>query len=104
MRLDAHHHVSDPAVRDQQRTRERPRLRRTFAPEALAPSPRAHRFDRTVLVQTTTAAEQTPEPLTPADRIPAHRGMRPDRPQLMGDPSADNAAEVVGGPPNAATG
>jgi len=98
MHLAVHHHVSDPAVQDQERARELPTLRRTFAPKALAPSLRAHRLDRTVLAPTATAAEQTPELLTTADRIPAHPGRGgTGRPQLMAGPSADNAAEVVGG-------
>ncbi|SDI16677.1 L-fuconolactonase [Actinokineospora alba] len=61
MRVDAHHHVWDLAVRDQPWTSELPRLRRSFDFADLAPCLRANRIDATVLVQTITVAEETPE-------------------------------------------
>jgi L-fuconolactonase len=70
MRFDAHHHVWDLAVRDQPWTAELPTLRRSFAFEELAPHLRAHHFDASVLVQTVTVAEETPELLQLADLTP----------------------------------
>jgi L-fuconolactonase len=75
MRFDAHHHVWDLAVRDQPWTRELPTLRRSFAFEDLAPHLRAHHFDASVLVQTVTVAEETPELLLLADQTPQIGGV-----------------------------
>ncbi|MFF2514993.1 amidohydrolase family protein [Streptomyces sp. NPDC058086] len=63
MRVDAHHHVWDLAVRDQDwitGPELRP-LRRDFGVADLAPQARAAGVDRTVLVQTITVLEETPE-------------------------------------------
>ncbi|MEV6617388.1 amidohydrolase family protein [Streptomyces sp. NPDC051051] len=63
MTVDAHHHVWDLSVRDQDWLGGpglRP-LRRDFALADLAPEARAAGVDRTVLVQTVTVAEETPE-------------------------------------------
>lgn len=61
--VDAHHHVWDLSVRDQgwiTGPELRP-LRRNFTVADLAPEARAAGVDRTVLVQTVTVAEETPE-------------------------------------------
>ncbi|MFD8388200.1 amidohydrolase family protein [Streptomyces sp. NPDC059680] len=63
MTVDAHHHVWDLSVRDQDWIKGpglRP-LRRNFTLADLAPEARAAGVDRTVLVQTVTVAEETPE-------------------------------------------
>lgn len=61
--IDAHHHVWDLAVRDQEWITGPglAPLRRDFALGELAPQARAAGVDATVLVQTVTAAEETPE-------------------------------------------
>ncbi|WP_326841858.1 amidohydrolase family protein [Streptomyces sp. NBC_01558] len=63
MTVDAHHHVWDLAVRDQDwitGPELRP-LRRNFGMPDLEPEAAAAGVDRTVLVQTVTVAEETPE-------------------------------------------
>ncbi|MGW2641659.1 amidohydrolase family protein [Streptomyces sp. NPDC001348] len=63
MTVDAHHHVWDLSVRDQEWITGpalRP-LRRTFTMADLEPRARAAGVDRTVLVQTVTVAQETPE-------------------------------------------
>ena len=69
MTVDAHHHVWDLSVRDQDWIAgpELQPLRRDFAVTDLAPEARAAGVDRTVLVQTITVAEETPEFLALAD-------------------------------------
>lgn len=66
--VDAHHHVWDLAVRDQDWIPGDSPLRRTFAIEDLAAEARAAGVDRTVLVQTVTVPEETPEFLALAAR------------------------------------
>ncbi|MFF0221302.1 amidohydrolase family protein [Streptomyces sp. NPDC004629] len=69
MTVDAHHHVWDLAVRDQDwitGPELRP-IRRTFTVQDLEPQARRCGVDRTVLVQTVTVAEETPELLALAD-------------------------------------
>src|SRR4051812_43061608 len=61
MRIDAHHHVWDLAVRDQPWTAGLPVLRRSFGLDDLRPELAAARIERTVLVQTVPVAEETPE-------------------------------------------
>ncbi|QIY99866.1 amidohydrolase [Streptomyces sp. S1D4-11] len=63
MRVDAHHHVWDLAVRDQDWITgpELQPLRRDFGVAELAPQARAAGVDRTVLVQTISVPEETPE-------------------------------------------
>ena len=63
MTVDAHHHVWDLSVRDQDWITgpELQPLRRDFTVTDLAPEARATGVDRTVLVQTITVAEETPE-------------------------------------------
>ncbi|MFE7209535.1 amidohydrolase family protein [Streptomyces sp. NPDC001698] len=69
MTVDAHHHVWDLTVRDQDWIRgdELRPLRRNFTVEDLQPQARAAEVDRTVLVQTVTVPEETPELLALAD-------------------------------------
>ncbi|MDX3115510.1 amidohydrolase family protein [Streptomyces scabiei] len=67
MTVDAHHHVWDLSVRDQDWIAGDSPLRRDFAVEDLATEARAAGVDRTVLVQTVTVAEETPEFLALAD-------------------------------------
>ncbi|KPI04400.1 amidohydrolase 2 [Actinobacteria bacterium OK006] len=70
MRVDAHHHVWDLSVRDQDwitGPELRP-LRRDFGVADLAPQARAAGVDRTVLVQTITVREETPEFLALAEQ------------------------------------
>ncbi|MFD4556739.1 amidohydrolase family protein [Streptomyces sp. NPDC058469] len=69
MTVDAHHHVWDLSVRDQDWITgpELQPLRRDFAVSDLEPEARAAGVDRTVLVQTITVAEETPEFLALAD-------------------------------------
>jgi L-fuconolactonase len=59
--VDAHFHVWDLSVRDQDWIDERSPLRRNFTIEDLAPEARAAGVDRAVLVQTITLPEETPE-------------------------------------------
>ncbi|MFD8042514.1 amidohydrolase family protein [Streptomyces chartreusis] len=61
--VDAHHHVWDLSVRDQDWIRgpELQPLRRNFGVGDLAPEARAAGVGRTVLVQTITVPEETPE-------------------------------------------
>ncbi|MGW7402513.1 amidohydrolase family protein [Streptomyces sp. NPDC054833] len=69
MTVDAHHHVWDLSVRDQDwitGPELRP-LRRNFTLADLAPQARAAGVGRTVLVQTVTVPEETPEFLALAD-------------------------------------
>ncbi|MFF8905267.1 amidohydrolase family protein [Streptomyces olivaceoviridis] len=63
MSVDAHHHVWDLTVRDQDWIRgpELQPLRRNFTVADLEPEARAAGVDRTVLVQTVTVPEETPE-------------------------------------------
>ncbi|WP_329268046.1 amidohydrolase family protein [Streptomyces sp. NBC_01451] len=59
--VDAHHHVWDLSVRDQDWIAEDSPLRRDFTLEDLRPEARAAGVDRTILVQTITVPEETPE-------------------------------------------
>ncbi|MGW1753169.1 amidohydrolase family protein [Streptomyces mirabilis] len=70
MRVDAHHHVWELSVRDQDWITgpELQPLRRDFGVADLAPQARAAGIDRTVLVQTITVPEETPEFLALAAR------------------------------------
>ncbi|MEU2774672.1 amidohydrolase family protein [Streptomyces sp. NPDC007162] len=69
MTVDAHHHVWDLSVRDQDWLTgpELVPLRRNFTVEDLEPEARAAGVTRTVLVQTVTVPEETPEFLVLAD-------------------------------------
>ncbi|MEU6223238.1 amidohydrolase family protein [Streptomyces sp. NPDC047042] len=66
--IDAHHHVWDLSVRDQDWIAEDSPLRRDFTMDDLAPRARAAGVDRTILVQTITVPEETPEFLALAAR------------------------------------
>ncbi|MFF1480806.1 amidohydrolase family protein [Streptomyces sp. NPDC058301] len=75
--VDAHHHVWDLSVRDQEwliGPRLAP-LRRTFTLDELRPRARAAGVTATVLVQTVTVAEETPEFLALAEDDPLVRGV-----------------------------
>ncbi|MEU0073608.1 amidohydrolase family protein [Streptomyces sp. NPDC006332] len=61
MTVDAHHHAWDLSVRDQDWIEEHSPLRRDFTMADLQPEADAAGVDRTVLVQTVTVAEETPE-------------------------------------------
>ncbi|TRO67828.1 amidohydrolase [Streptomyces sp. IB201691-2A2] len=67
--VDAHHHVWDLSVRDQDWITgpELAPLRRNFTVEDLEPQARAVGVSRTVLVQTVTVADETPEFLALAE-------------------------------------
>jgi L-fuconolactonase len=74
--IDAHHHVWDLAVRDQDWiTAGMAPIRRTFTLEDLRPSARAAGVEATVLVQTVTVAEETPEMLALAAADPLVAGV-----------------------------
>jgi L-fuconolactonase len=75
LRVDAHHHVWDLTVRDQPWTTELPPLRRSFGFAGLCPALQAHDVDGTVVVQTITVAEETPELLDLATREPMVLGV-----------------------------
>ena len=75
MRIDAHHHIWDLAVRDQPWTAELPGLHRSFDIAELRPSLLAHGIDATVVVQTITVADETPELLALAAREPLVGGV-----------------------------
>jgi L-fuconolactonase len=64
MRIDAHHHVWDLAVRDQPWTAGLPTLRRDFTFGELRPSLDRHGIDACVVIQTVCVPEETPELLT----------------------------------------
>ncbi|MFF4146018.1 amidohydrolase family protein [Streptomyces sp. NPDC001698] len=61
MRIDAHHHLWDLAVRDQPWTSDAPALRRTFTAAELRPSLERNAIDATVVVQTIAVPQETPE-------------------------------------------
>ncbi len=61
MIVDAHFHVWDLSVRDQDWIDEHSPLRRNFTIEDLVPEARAAGVDHAVLVQTITVPEETPE-------------------------------------------
>ncbi|MGW3063032.1 amidohydrolase family protein [Streptomyces sp. NPDC001130] len=67
MTVDAHHHLWDLSVRDQDWIPEDSPLRRDFSLADLEPEARAAGVTRTVLVQTVTVPEETPELLALAD-------------------------------------
>jgi L-fuconolactonase len=75
--IDAHQHVWDLAVRDQPWLAgdELAPIRRTFTLDDLRPAARAAGVVATVLVQTVTVAEETPEMLALADTDPLVAGV-----------------------------
>lgn len=64
MRIDSHLHVWDLDVRDQPWTSDLPPLQRSFALSDVQPALAANHFDRTVIVQTVTVPDETPELLS----------------------------------------
>jgi L-fuconolactonase len=75
--IDAHHHVWDLAVRDQPwiAGQEMAAIRRTFTVDDLRPAARAAGVGATVVVQTVTVAEETPELLALAAADPLVAGV-----------------------------
>jgi L-fuconolactonase len=61
MRIDSHHHLWDLSVRPQPWTDGLPVLSRSFGLDDLRPLLRRHAIDGTILVQTVTTADETPE-------------------------------------------
>ncbi|GAB3880584.1 amidohydrolase family protein [Kibdelosporangium lantanae] len=95
MRVDAHHHLWDLTVRDQDWIPEDWVIRRNFGVPDLESA--ASGFDRTVLVQTITVPEETPEFLAIADStdlIGAVTGWV----DLTSDSVADALAGLADGP------
>ena len=74
-RVDAHHHVWDLAVRDQPWTAGLPALRRSFGMADLRPHLDAHDIAATVVVQTVTVTDETPELLALAAEEPLVAGV-----------------------------
>jgi L-fuconolactonase len=68
MRIDAHHHVWDLAIRPQPWTAPFPVLARSYSLDDLRPALAAAEIDATVAVQTVTVADETSELLALADR------------------------------------
>ncbi|MFI6085747.1 hypothetical protein ACIBBB_33210 [Streptomyces sp. NPDC051217] len=66
MRIDAHHHLRDLAVRDQPWTRDVPALRGTFTADEIRPALARNAVDVTVVVQT--VAETLTGHLSAAER------------------------------------
>jgi len=75
VRVDAHHHVWDLAVRDQPWTADLPALRRSFTFAELRPQLAEARVTKTVLIQTVTVPEETPELLALAAQTPEIGGV-----------------------------
>jgi L-fuconolactonase len=74
-RIDAHHHVWDLDVRDQPWTAKLPALRRSFDIDDLAPELASAGIDATVVVQTITTPDETPELLAMAADSPLIAGV-----------------------------
>jgi L-fuconolactonase len=92
MRIDAHHHVWDLAVRDQPWTAGFPTLRRGFSFDELRPALERHRVDASVVVQTGPVFEETAELLAAGD---SHVVGWVD---LTGADVADRLAELLAAP------
>jgi len=75
VRIDAHHHLWDLAVRDQPWTRDLPTLRRSFTAADLRPALDRNAVDATVVVQTIAVPEETPELLALAAQDPHIRAV-----------------------------
>jgi len=75
IRVDAHHHLWDLTVRDQPWTAGQPEIRRSFRLDDLRPELTAAGIDRTVVVQTITLPEETPELLELAAQQPVIAGV-----------------------------
>jgi len=74
-RIDAHHHVWDLDVRDQEWTRDLPAIRRSFSFDDLRPHLDDHEIAGTVVVQTVAVADETPELLALASATPEILGV-----------------------------
>ena len=75
VRIDAHHHVWDLEVRDQEWTRELPAIRRSFSFDDLRPHLADHGIAGSVVVQTVAVTEETPELLALAAATPEILGV-----------------------------
>jgi L-fuconolactonase len=97
--IDAHHHVWDLAVRDQPWLAgdELTPIRRTFTLDDLRPSARAAGVGATVLVQTVTVTQETPELLALAGTDPLVAGVV-GWTDLTSPAVAGELARLLGGP------
>jgi L-fuconolactonase len=97
--IDAHHHVWDLAVRDQDwiAGQEMAPIRRTFTLDDLRPSARAAGVGATVVVQTVTVAAETPELLALAAADPLVAGVV-GWTDLTSPAVSDELARLAGGP------
>ncbi len=97
--IDAHHHVWDLKVRDQDwiAGEEMAPIRRTFTLDDLRPSARAAGVDATVVVQTVTVAAETPELLALAAADPLVAGVV-GWADLTSAAVADELARLAGAP------
>jgi L-fuconolactonase len=97
--IDAHHHVWDLTVRDQPWIAQpgMDAIRRTFTVDDLRPATRAAGVDATVVVQTVTVPEETPELLALADADPLIAGVV-GWTDLTSPAVADELARLAGGP------
>ncbi|MFE7223773.1 amidohydrolase family protein [Nocardioides sp. NPDC057577] len=96
-RIDAHHHLWDLAVRDQDWTRDLPAIRRSFSFDDLRPHLADHEIAGTVVVQTVAVAEETPELLALAAATPEILGVV-GWVDLTAADVADRLAELREGP------
>jgi L-fuconolactonase len=97
--IDAHHHVWDLGVRDQPwiSGQEMAAIRRTFTVNDLRPAARAAGVGATVVVQTVTVAEETPELLALAAAGPLIAGVV-GWTDLTSPAVSDELARLAGGP------
>jgi L-fuconolactonase len=97
--IDAHHHVWDLGVRDQPwiSGQEMAAIRRTFTVDDLRPAARAAGVGATVVVQTVTVAEETPELLALAAAGPLIAGVV-GWTDLTSPAVSDELARLAGGP------
>ncbi|MFC8078474.1 amidohydrolase family protein [Streptomyces sp. NPDC057307] len=93
MRIDAHHHLWDLAVRDQPWTRDIPALRRSFTADELRPALDRNAVDATVVVQTVAVPRETQELLALASGDPHVRAVV-GWADLTGPGLADRLAEL----------
>jgi L-fuconolactonase len=97
--IDAHHHVWDLEVRDQPwlRSQEMAAIRRSFTVDDLRPAALAAGVGATVVVQTVTEAEETPELLALAAADPLVAGVV-GWTDLTSPAVSDELARLAGGP------
>jgi L-fuconolactonase len=96
-RIDAHHHLWDLAVRDQEWTHDLPVIHRTFDLDDLRPHLAAHDIAGTVVVQTVAVPDETPELLELAAASPEVLGVV-GWVDLTGPDVADRVAMLREGP------